>query len=190
MNSLLSDHSKPGTVAGAQLVHSEPLCQSGKGSLSSRHFTSSCRKTVIINIQIGHICDVNSTPPPHRRCPCAALTRQSGLGGDVMDRPPAAQPLVLCPREQCVGPLGASGKVVPLVEQTEGPGRGRCRAEVEVNQEEVEGEVGGGSGRPGHHLCPPPEQTSPPTIPRGHLAAGRSGHTCPEESTSSKISYV
>lgn len=128
-NSLLPRSSKPGAVAGAQLVHSEPLCQSGKGPLSSRHFTSSCQKTVIINTRIGHICDGDSAP--HRQCPCAALTGQSELGWDTMHRPPAARPLVFCSREQRLGPLGASGKVAPLVEQTEGPGRGSCRAEGE-----------------------------------------------------------
>lgn len=53
--SVLSDRSKLRAGSEAQPVHTEPLCQLGKGSLSSRHFTSICQKIVIINIQIGHV---------------------------------------------------------------------------------------------------------------------------------------
>lgn len=53
--SLLSNLSKSWVGSEAQPVHTEPLCQLGKGSLSSRHLTFICQKIVIINIQIGHI---------------------------------------------------------------------------------------------------------------------------------------
>lgn len=43
---------------------------------------------------------------------------------------------------------------------------------------------------PGSPSTVAPEQTSPLPHPRGHLAAGCLGHAHPEESTSSKISYI
>lgn len=98
-SSLLTDHSEPPAAGSeAQPVHAELLCQLGKGSLSSRHFTSTYQKIVIINIQIGHIYDVD----PYRQCPCAVpnlhnLTWQSWLGWDIMDRPPAALAPALLP---------------------------------------------------------------------------------------------
>lgn len=78
---------------GTQPVHMEPSCRLGTGSLSSRHFSSICQKTVLTNTPTGHVLRREQRPlhavPLHSAHPARTYTAVSaGLGSEA--QPPAA----------------------------------------------------------------------------------------------------